>query len=133
MGPNEKLLRQAYADFDRGDIDALLAVMSDSIVVRAVGSPLRLDHPGEWHGIEGMKRFLNAILANWTFPSRKVLEVIAQKDTRFVVRSAVTGVHKLTGGRASIERADFVSMANGKVVSYQEIFDTAPLERASRL
>lgn len=133
MGPNEKILRQAYADFERGELASLLAVLSDNIVVRAVGSPLRLDHPGEWHGIEGMKRFLAAIAANWTFPSRKVLEVIAQDDTRFVVRSAVTGVHNLTGGRASAERVDFISMANGKVLTYQEIFDTAPLERASRL
>jgi ketosteroid isomerase-like protein len=134
MGPNEKILRKAYADYAKRDIDSLMAMFADDVVMKSVGAPNRLDHSGEWHGHEGVRGFLTAIATNWAFPKVEMLEMIAQDDTRFVVRTAVTGMSRQTGGRtASVERVDFVTMKNGKCLSYLEIFDTSPLERASRL
>lgn len=132
MGPNEKILRKAYADYAGGDLESLMALFSDNVVIKAVGAQNRLDHPGEWHGLDGVRAFLSAILGTWTFERMELLEMIAQNDTRFAIRSAVTGIHRATGGRASVERVDLVTMENGKCTSYAEIFDTAPLERASR-
>jgi ketosteroid isomerase-like protein len=134
MGPNEKILRKAYADYAKGDVDSVIPMFADDVVMKSVGAPNRLDHSGEWHGLEGVRGFLAAIAANWAFQKIEMLEMIAQSDTRFVVRSAVTGMSRQTGGRmASVERVDFVTMKNGKCMSYLEIFDTSPLERASRL
>ncbi len=134
MGPNEKILRKAYADYAKGDIDSLMALFADDVVMKSIGAPNRLDHSGEWHGLEGVRGFLTAIGTNWAFQKIEMLEMIVQNDTRFVVRTAVTGMSRQTGGRmASIERVDFVTMKNGKCASYLEIFDTSPLERASRL
>lgn len=101
--------------------------------MKSVGAPNRIDHAGEWRGLEGVRGFLAAIAGNWTFEKIEMLEMIAANDTRFVVRSAVTGVHAHTGGRAHVERVDFVTMQDGKCNAYAEIFDTSPLERASRL
>ncbi|MEQ1864755.1 MAG: nuclear transport factor 2 family protein, partial [Micropepsaceae bacterium] len=104
------------------------------VVMKSVGAPSRLDHAGEWHGLDGVRGFLAAILANWTFQKIEMLEMIVKDDTRFVVRTAVTGKSLRVGGRvASVERVDLVTMKNGKCTSYAEIFDTSPLERASRL
>lgn len=133
MGPNEKVLRDAYAHYARGAFDKLFAVFADDVVMKSVGALNRIDHAGEWHGMDGVHGFLAAIAENWTFEKVEMLEMIAQNDTRFVVRTAVTGVSTRTGGRASVERVDFVTMHNGKCKSYAEIFDTSPLERATRL
>jgi ketosteroid isomerase-like protein len=134
MGPNEKILRKAYVDYANGDIESLMAVLAADVVMKSVGAPNRLDHAGEWHGLSGVRGFLTAIATNWAFQKIEMLEMIAQDDTRFVVRSAVTGMSRHTRGRAaSVERVDFVTMRGGKCTSYAEIFDTSPLERASRL
>lgn len=133
MGPNEKILRGAYAAYALGNFESLLKLFADDVVIKSVGAPNRLDHSGEWHGAEGVRGFLAAIVGNWTFRKIEMLEMIVQNDTRFVVRTAVVGVNRVTGGRASVERIDFVSMLDGKCKSYAEIFDTSPLERASRL
>jgi ketosteroid isomerase-like protein len=132
MGPNEKLLRKAYADYAAGDLDTLLTLFSEDVAIKSVGAPNRLDHAGEWHGHAGIKGFLAAIAGNWGFRNIDMLEMLAKDDSRFVVRSAVTGINRTTGGRASVERVDFVTMKDGKCTSYEEIFDTSPLERASR-
>lgn len=134
MGPNEKALRKAYADYAGGDVEAAMTLFAEDVVMKSVGAPNRIDHSGEWHGLDGVRGFLAAILQNWTFQKIEMLEMIAQDDTRFVVRHAVIGKSLNTGGRtASVERVDFVTMKNGKCTSYVEIFDTSPLERASRL
>ena len=133
MGPNEKVLRKIYEDYAKGDIDAVLALFADDVVVKSVGAPNRIDHAGEWSGPDGVRGFLAAIAGNWAFEKIEMLEMIAANDTRFAVRTAVTGVHASTGGRVHVERVDFVTMKDGKCKSYMEIFDTSPLERASRL
>ena len=133
MGPNEKILREVYARYIEGNLDKVLALMADDVVMKSVGAPNRIDHAGEWHGLEGVRGFIAAIAEHWTFEKIEMLEMIAQNDTRFVVRTAVTGVSTRTGARVNVERVDFVTMANGKCKSYEETFDTSPLERATRL
>lgn len=133
MGPNEKVLRKIYDDYAKGDIGAVMPMFADDVVMKSVGAPNRIDHAGEWHGLEGVRGFLAAIAGNWTFEKIEMLEMIAQNDTRFAVRTAVTGVSIRTGGRVTVERVDLVTMQNGKCKSYAEIFDTSPLERATRL
>ena len=132
MGPNEKILRGAYADYALGNFESVLKLFADDVVIRSVGAPNRLDHAGEWRGLEGVRGYLAAIVANWTFQKIDMLELLTQDDRRFVVRSAVVGINRHTGGRASVERVDLVTIENGKCASYEEIFDTSPLERASR-
>lgn len=133
MGPNEKALRKVYADYAAGDVEAIFAAFADDVVFKSVGAPNRLDQAGEWHGLDGARGFLRAIAENWTFQKIEMLEMIAQDDTRFVVRTAVAGTNRRTGGRVSVERVDFVTMKDGKFTSYAETFDTGPLERAARL
>ena len=134
MGPNEKILRKAYAGFAKGDIASVMSLFADDVVLKSVGAPNRLDHSGEWHGLNGVRGFLAAIAENWAFRKIEMVEMIAQDDTRFVVRAALTVTsRRITGRTASIELVDFVSMNNGKCVSYVDIFDSSPLERASRL
>jgi ketosteroid isomerase-like protein len=134
MGPNEKILRKAYADYANGDVESLMQIFDENVVMKSVGAPNRLDHAGEWHGLEGVRGFLTAIKTTWTFQKIEMLEMIVKDDTRFVVRSAVTGTSLRIGGRAaSVERVDLVTMKDGKCMSYSEVFDTSPLERASRM
>lgn len=133
MGPNERALRGAYARYAEGDVESVVELFAADVVIKSPGAPNRLRHSGEWQGPEGVRGFLAAIAKEWTFERIEMLEMLTEDDRRFVVRSAVTGVNRRTRGKASVERVDLVTMEGGKCKSYSEIFDTAPLERASRL
>jgi ketosteroid isomerase-like protein len=132
MGPNEKKLQEIYQLYADGDLESVVAMLTDDVVIRSLGASNRLDHSGEWHGHAGARAYFQAIADNWTFPQRDLLEMFHEGDRRFVVRMAVTGVHRRTGAKASVERVDLVTMRDEKCASYFEVYDTAPLERASR-
>lgn len=133
MGPNERALRVAYARYAEGDVESVVELFAADVVIKSSGAPNRLAHSGAWQGLEGVRGFLAAIGKDWSFTHIEMLEMLTQDDRRFVVRSAVTGINRRTHGKASVERVDLVTMEGGKCKSYSEIFDTAPLERASRL
>lgn len=132
MGPNEKKLREIYQLYASSDLESVISMLADDVVMRSLGAPNRLDHSGEWHGHDGARAYIRALAENWTFARLDLLEMFHEDDYRFVVRTAVTGVHRRNGARVSVERVDLVTMKDGKCVSYLEVYDTAPLERASR-
>lgn len=130
MGPNEKVLRDAYAAYVRGEPE--IAVFADDIVWTSVGAPNRMETAGEWHGADGVLQYYAALGANWTLSGFTVEEVVTQDDRRFAVRIRVTAKSNVTGKAVHFEKADFLTMQDGKITAYAEIFDTAPLIRASR-
>ncbi len=132
MGKNEKKLREIYQFYESGDLESVISMLADDVVMRSLGAPNRLDHCGEWHGHDGARAFIGALAEKWTFVRLELLEMFHEEDRRFVVRTAVTGVHRRSGARVSVERVDLVTMKDGKCVSYLAVYDTAPLERASR-
>ena len=48
------------------------------------------------------------------------------------LRIDVTAQNRITGKTVRFEKVDFVTMQDGKITTYSEIFDTAPLIRAAR-
>jgi ketosteroid isomerase-like protein len=132
MGPNEKFLRDAYARYMRGEMDVAIAAMADNVVIRSPGNPNRIDSAGEWHGLKGVFDYVTALRTNWERQNFEILELITRDDRRFVVRIAVEAENLHTGARVRVEKVDFVTIENGEITSYEETFDTAPLERASR-
>lgn len=132
MGPNEKKLREIYQFYADGDLESVMSLLSDDVVLRSVGAPNRLDHSGDWHGHAGARAHIQALAEHWEFARLELLEMFHEGDRRFVVRTAVSGVHRRTGAKMNVERVDLVTMKDGKCASCFEVYDTAPLERASR-
>ena len=131
MGPNEKALRNAYAGYVRGE--PISEMFATDVLWISVGSPNRVDTAGEWHGSEGVAQYFAALAANWTLTEFVVEEVVAQDDRRFAVRIRVKATSVPTGKVVHFEKADLVTMRDGQIVSYNEIYDTAPMIRAARL
>lgn len=131
MGPNEKALRDAYERYSRGE--SVVDTFSEDVVWKSVGSPNRIEIAGEWRGLSGVRDYYAALAANWTLSRFVVEEVVAQNDQRFAVRITVTAKSTATGKSVRFEKIDFVTMKDGKIVHYAEIYDTAPVVRASRL
>ena len=131
MGPNEKALRDAYAGYVRGVPFA--TIFDEHIHWRSVGAPNRVEIAGEWHGTDDVRQYFQALADNWTLTNFKLEEVVGQADRRFAVRISVDVMSNTTGKALHFEKVEFVSMVAGKITDYAEIYDTAPLIRASRL
>lgn len=130
MGPNEKLLRAAYAVWLRGE--SIVDIFAPDIVWTSVGAPNRMETAGEWRGMDGVRQYYAALAASWTLSGITIDEIVTQDDRRFAVRINVTAQSHVTGKAVRFEKVDFVTMRDGKVTTYSEIFDTAPLIRAAR-
>lgn len=131
MGPNEKILRDAYAGYVRGE--SVVQAFADSIVWTSVGAPNRIETAGEWHGLDGVRQYFAAMADNWTLSDFTIEEIVGKDDCRFAVRIRVNARSNATGKSVRIEKIDFVTMERGKITNYSEIYDTAPLIRAERL
>jgi ketosteroid isomerase-like protein len=132
MGQNEKKLREIYQLYASGDLESVISMLANDVVMRSLGAPNRLDHSGEWHGHDGARAHIQALAEHWEFARLELLEMFHEDDRCFVVRTAVSGVNRLTGAKMNVERVDLVTMKDGKCASCLEVYDTAPLERASR-
>ena len=132
MGPNEKFLRNAYARYANGETDVALETMADNVVIRTPGSPNRMEFAGEWRGLKGVVDYVTALRAEWETRSFEIVELITTDDRRFVVRIAVEAENRRTGAAVRTEKVDFVTVENGEITSYEQTYDTAPLERAAR-
>ena len=114
MGPNEKILRDAYARYGTGVIEAILDMFADNIVWKSSGAPNRLSFAGEYRGIAGIRDYFAAQREEWTLIEHKLLDVIADGDHRFVARVLVEakggdggdiGVHHVERRNARAETA----------------------------
>lgn len=132
MGPNEKILRDAYARYGTGAIEAILDMFADNIVWKSSGAPNRLSFAGEYHGIAGIRDYFAAQREEWTLIEHQLLDLIADGDHRFVARVLVEARHNNTAARVRLEKIDLLTMEDGKCTSYEERMDTAPIERAAR-
>jgi ketosteroid isomerase-like protein len=133
MGQNEKVLRDVYARFKESGIEALIEHCDENIIWRSPGAPNRIETAGEWHGHDGAREYFETLRLNWTLKSMYVQEVYSADDRTFAARLIVSAASNATGKCVSLEKIDLVTMQDGKITSYAEVFDTAPLERASRL
>ena len=132
MGPNEKILRDAYARYGTGSFEAVLDLFAENVVWRSAGASNRLSFAGERHGIAGIRDYFAAQRQDWTLLEHTLLDVITENDRRFVARVHVEARHNNTGARVRVEKVDFITMKDGKFTSYEERMDTAPIERAAR-
>jgi ketosteroid isomerase-like protein len=130
MGPNERTLRDAYAGYVRGE--SAIWAFADSIAWTSVGAPNRIETAGEWHGLDGVRQYFAAMAAHWTLRDFAVEEIVGKDDRRFAVRIRVSAQSNATGKSVRFEKIDFVTMEDGKITNYAEIYDTAPLIRAAR-
>jgi ketosteroid isomerase-like protein len=133
MSNNEKILRAFYARYVKEGLEAVIDRFDENVVVRSPGASNRIDTAGDWHGHRGARAYFQTFLLNWTPKSLRVQDIYSEDDRSFAVRLLVSAASNATGKSVSLEKVDLITMHDGKITRYAEVFDTAPLERASRL
>jgi ketosteroid isomerase-like protein len=121
---NIQIAKQAYEDFGRGDIAAILNVLDENIVWITPGN---LPDSGTRQGRAEVAKFFQSVAGLWDFQAFEPRDYISSGDQVAVVGSS-TVTARSTGRQATAAWVMVWKFGNGKVTNFQEYTDTAALE-----
>ncbi|MDX1455831.1 MAG: nuclear transport factor 2 family protein [Gammaproteobacteria bacterium] len=110
----------AYADFDRGDIEAVLGVMSEDLVwYESEGLP----QGGVYQGPKEVMENVFATLTGWASYSA-VPQIYIEEGNMVAVRGEYRGVRADTGAELKVPFVHIWVIENGEVVTFYQLTDT---------
>jgi ketosteroid isomerase-like protein len=125
---NVALVQQAYAAFGRGDIAALLEMLSDDIDWHTPGAP-RIPYAGRFSGRKQVAGFFEGLGKTAEFERFEPREFFAHGD-KVVVLGHYAGRGRTTGRPFATDWAMVFTVRNGKIAAFSEHFDTFNLGAA---
>jgi len=121
---NVKLIQQAYAAFQQGNIDQVLSSMTDSITWH---SPGNIPMGGRRTGKQQVAEFFRLLNEHEEILRFEPTQFIAQHDTVVVLMQYKARV-KSTGRVVETPAVHVFTIKDGKVAAFEEFFDTAAAE-----
>lgn len=127
MPSNKEIIQAHYNGFVAGDIDAVMAPLSDDIVwTEADGFPLA----GTYRGRQAVADNVFAVLQrDWDGFALAVDEVLQDGD-RVVGVGTYSGTYRATGRSFSARVVHLWTFENEKAVRFEQITDTAMVNAA---
>lgn len=125
---NTKIVRQAYDYFKSGNIEGVLSLMSNDVDWR-LPKVENMPHSGTRKGIEQVTEFFSTLAGAQEAKQFEPKEFIAQGD-RVVALGHYDWKVKANGREFESDFAHVFTVRDGKVVSFEEYFDTAPAAAA---
>jgi ketosteroid isomerase-like protein len=115
MASNTEVVNEAYAAFGRGDVPAVLALVSDDVDWEGTEA---LPQSGSFHGPDGVGEFFAGVGREWPELKIEIEDMIADGDH---VVSVGHGAGKLASGEAAeYGFAHVFTLADGKVTRFRE-------------
>jgi len=120
---NLDIIRRGYEAFGHGDIDTLLGLFDEQIEWVTPG-PAELPTSGRRTGKEQVAQFFGIVNDLFEIHRFEPKDMIAQGD-RVVVLGEESATVKATGKVLDNSWAHVFTLRDGRVVAFQEYFDTA--------
>jgi ketosteroid isomerase-like protein len=130
-GQNTQLTKDAYAAFGRGDISAVLGVMTDDIEWVFPGPAGVLPLAGMFTGKEAVGAWFGTLDANLEFQVFDPREFIAQGD-HLVSLVHIENTVRSNGAKVVLDEAHLWTFRYGKVARFQVYTDTEAAAAAFR-
>ncbi len=125
---NLDVVRRGYDAFGRGDIDALLELFDEQIQWVTPG-PSELATSGRRTGRQEVGQFFASVNELFDVQRFEPRDYIAQGD-RVVVLGVEAARVRSTGKMLELDWVHVFTMRTGKVIAFQEFFDTAAVVAA---
>lgn len=120
---NLDVVRRAYEAFGKGDLPTLLSLLDDQVEWRAPGPP-ELPTSGVRRGPQEVAQFFAAIVQTFDTLRFEPKNFVADGDRVVVLGSETTRI-KATGKVLDMSWAHAFVVRNGKIVDFEDYFDTA--------
>ncbi len=127
---NLEIMKEAYAAFGRGDIDAVLRVEDPDTELEIAGPP-DIPWAGYFRGHDGARKYFAAIEAEAEFDAFEPHTFLAEGD-KVVVLGFERVRSKRTGRSYENHWVHAFTLRNGKIVKFREYSDTATVAAAFR-
>ena len=125
---NLDVIRRGYDAFGRGDINTLLESFDEQVSWVTPGPP-ELATSGRRTGRQEVAEFFASVNELFDIQRFEPKDFLAQGD-RVVVVGSETARARSTGNVIEVDWVHVFTMRNGKVVAFQEFFDTAAVVAA---
>ena len=125
---NIQVVQSAYSAFGRGDIPALLELMTDDIEWTLPG-PAVVPIAGTYKGRDALGEFFAKLGANIEFQKFEPRQFVAEGNLVLVLGSE-QGIAKATGKSFSSEWVHAMTVRDGKVSTFRAYIDTAEVAAA---
>ena len=119
---NADVVQRGYEAFGRGDIPALLDLLTDDVEWTLQG-PSVIPFAGTRHGHEGVSEFFSVLGETLDFEQFEPREYVAQGDTVVVV-GFERSLSRATGRTIEQEWAHVNTLRNGKIAKFRAFEDT---------
>jgi ketosteroid isomerase-like protein len=126
---NAKIVQDAYAAFERGDVPAVLASCSADVQWMVPGDPELIPAAGRHEGVSGVATFFSTLAQTQDVESFEPRQFIAQGDTVIALGDYRWRIKK-TGKTFASPFAHVFTVRDGKVVAFHEFSDTAVVRDA---
>jgi ketosteroid isomerase-like protein len=128
---NLALVQSLYMAFARGDVQTLLAALTDDVEWILPGPPDVIPFAGVHRGPQAVLRYFVVLNETLEFEKLEAHEFLA-RDDKVIVLGRSRDRMKSTGRSAENEWAAAITLREGKVARYQIYEDTAALASALR-
>lgn len=128
MPSNIELVQQIYAAIGRGDIGAVIAMMTDDVEIHVPG-PNVIPFTGIFSAADGVAKFFRSIQANADVVALQPAEFVADDD-HVVVLGSETLTARSTGRSWSTEWAMVWTVVDGKISCLREFHQTHAIAAA---
>ncbi len=125
---NVKMVQGLFESFGRGDVPAMLGVLSDDIRWRIHG-PASVPHFGDFSGHNGVNDFFLKLGTNVEMEKFEPHDFIA-RDDKVIVLGGERGRVKSTGRTFDNDWAMVFIVNDGKISSFRSYEDTAAVAEA---
>lgn len=125
-----KLIEQAYAARDKGDIEGVMAAFHNDATFSLAGERKTLELAGTVEGHSSVRQAMGGFIAAFEFIKREVLNMIIEGD-RAAVHSRVSIRVVAKGMTVTTELVDLFKIKDGKVLMLTEFADTALIKQVT--
>jgi len=123
---NRRLVRRGYELFAKGDIDGMLALHSPDSVWHIPGVA---PWAGTYRGHDAIRSLIATLTAQVELLEFRPEKFLADAD-KVVVLGKVRGRVRATGRTYDSEFAEVLTIANGKMIAFDEYIDTLAVANA---
>lgn len=123
---NLQIVKNIYAGFAAGDMETILKDMSETIVWTHPGNPNQIPFAGKFEGKAGVSRFFEIAFEQIDVLEQNIKSLIDGGDKVIVLGYEHMRV-KNTGREYKSNWIHMYTLADGKIVGFEEFIDTAEL------
>ena len=125
---NVAITQEIFVRFGRGDVPAILELLSEDVVIEFYGPPV-IPYANTFKGQAGARKFFETVLASVDIHQFDAEEFIAERD-KVIVTGHLRLTAKSTGGTIESDFVHVITMKDGKWTRFRDFMNTAVAQAA---